>query len=127
MDLLNGIGHALALAARGMAALTAVVLFALGFLWRSFLKDVPRQDGAPQQRVQRALLVAVTGSEIAGMRDDGSTFGWPKPLPPELARVRSLKGFDIPLSQTLCGVDMNGLERRAHRVPRRVSSCFKTT
>lgn len=56
-----------------------------------------------------ATSLAVTSAEIAGMRADGSTFGWPQPLPPELGRVRSLSSHDITFHPTICGIDASGI------------------
>lgn len=57
-----------------------------------------------------ATALAVTGSEVAGLRADGSTFGWPRPLPPALSRVRMLRGTLLLIHQlAICGIDLSGV------------------
>jgi hypothetical protein len=55
-----------------------------------------------------ATTLAVTDVEIAGMRSDGSTFGWPHPLPKDLSRVRALMAASIIFHPLICAINVQG-------------------
>ena len=69
----------------------------------SCLSPWPLHEGAG------ATMLAVISSEIAGMRADGSTFGWPHPLPPEFSRVRKISGHPILFDPAICSIDQDGI------------------